>query len=603
MAEHAPRYRSFRITFLLITVFGGLTALAVGLVLVLSAWSGLSSTRSLMREQALLTLDSFTHSIRQHLAPASNLIEYLRNQVERGNLDLDDREALTLSLGGMLAAAPHLSGLIIWKPDHRGLRVGLDKAGNTVFERIDNRRNEQFRNFVEKLPLTRGIVWGPPLRAAGNTYLYAYSALMREGKLLGVATASISSTGLSSYLDQLNTEYQLTPFVIYGRDHILAHPFLLTARSRKLFDGTSPLLKLSQLEDQTLSRMVKAPRVNQGHDRFDVHNISQGGGASLVISRVTHDYGAVPWRIGIYGPRQLIAAEMSKLRHSLLIGLFLLVLAVLLAVLLARRIAAPIKAFAKAATGIGHMDLERIPPLPSSHIRELNDQASAFNQMLAGLKQFETYIPKRLVERIISEGGDRAARSKSAELTIMFTDIFGFTTLSEKLPPAETAAMLNAHFELINQCIEQSGGTLDKYIGDAAMAFWGAPEQMADHARRAALTALDIAEQLARMPQSPAWPELRVKIALHTGPVIVGNIGARTRTNYTIIGDSVNICSRIEGLSNRFDDGGPAVILMSDDTARRIGEGFAMHPVGEFHLKGRDGPVRLWRLTGRAGES
>lgn len=598
MAANLSRHSSFRITFLLITVFGGLTALAVGLVLAISAYSSLTGTRSLMRDQALMFVSSFEHSIKQHLAPAENMIRHIKTLVESEQLDLDDREALRLTLMGTLAAAPQLAGIIIWRLDLQGLKASQNKDGAVIFSHIDNSKDPGFRKLFEQQKNRTDISWGRPVRAEGQTYLYMIAPLRLNNRFLGFATASISSVELSSFLDRLKIEQNATPFVLYGDQKVLAHPFLLTQKARQLFRPETPFLTLAQTNDPVLNRLSAARRLNPPSDSFAVHEVGHGSASYLVISRLSYTYGTPPWRIGVYGPRRAWTSEMTKLRHSFVIGLLLLVVAVIMAIFLAKRIAAPIKAFAGSATQIGHMDLGRIPPLKPSRIKELNDQALAFNQMLAGLKQFETYIPKRLVERLISEGGENAAHSRSADLTIMFTDIVGFTSLSEKLPADDTAEMLNIHFELINQCIEATGGTLDKYIGDSAMAFWGAPEQLKDHARRAATTALMIAGQLESAPSDKRWPDLRIKIALHSGPTIVGNIGARTRTNYTVIGDTVNTCSRIESLTGQFDDGRRAIILLSNETARLIGEGFDMKPVGEFELRGRDQPIRLWQLTG-----
>ena len=152
--------------------------------------------------------------------------------------------------------------------------------------------------------------------------------------------------------------------------------------------------------------------------------------------------------------------------------------------------------------------------------------------------------------------------------------------------------MLNRHFEVLYQCIEAEGGTLDKYIGDAAMAFWGAPEEQPDHAMRACRAAL-----AARKAFAEIEPDQRVKIAIHTGPLIVGNIGAVARMNYTVIGDTVNTCSRIEKIAGDLDAGEPTIILISDATAAELDDGFKLKAAGDFQVKGREKPVTVYRLN------
>jgi adenylate cyclase len=197
-----------------------------------------------------------------------------------------------------------------------------------------------------------------------------------------------------------------------------------------------------------------------------------------------------------------------------------------------------------------------------------------------------------------SSAGGPSTDVREAELTVMFTDIIGFTPLSEHMPPADVATMLNRHFEMLNACIEAEGGTLDKYIGDATMAFWGAPEAVPDHAARACRTALAIAAALEKEEASGASSPVRIKIALHTGPLIVGNIGARSRMNYTVIGDTVNVCSRLESLTGEFDEGRPVTILVSGEVVAAAGDGFLFEPLGERTVKGRARPVEIWRLKG-----
>jgi len=270
------------------------------------------------------------------------------------------------------------------------------------------------------------------------------------------------------------------------------------------------------------------------------------------------------------------------------------------AIVLARRIARPIRAVSAAAGKIEHLDLDNIEPLPRSTIRELDEQAQSFNSMVNGLRWFRTYVPHQLVRRLMSAADGPATEVREAELTVMFTDISGFTPLSENLPPAEVAEMLNRHFEMLISCIEAEGGTVDKFIGDAAMAFWGAPEHVPDHAAHACRAALAIARAMEASAAEGETP-FRMKIALHTGPLIVGNIGAKARMNFTVIGDTVNVCSRIEKLCGEYAQDGTATILVSGDVVAAAGDGFRFEPIGDRQVKGRARSVEIWRLVGEAG--
>jgi adenylate cyclase len=279
----------------------------------------------------------------------------------------------------------------------------------------------------------------------------------------------------------------------------------------------------------------------------------------------------------------------------------MLVVSVAASLFLARRMARPITALSAAAEKIERLELDSIEPLQGSVIRELDEQARSFNRMVQGLRWFQAYVPRRLVQRLMDEEGRPSLDVRTADLTVMFTDVVGFTSLSEALPAEKIVSLLNEHFEIINGIIEAEDGTLDKFIGDAAMAFWGAPDPMPDHATRACRAALAIADAVTVFAEQSEGPPLRIKIGLHSGPLIVGNIGAPTRMNYTVIGDTVNVCARLETLAGGHIEDRVATVLVSDNVVEAVGNEFEFEPIGDHKVKGRDQPVSVWRLVGATG--
>ena len=252
------------------------------------------------------------------------------------------------------------------------------------------------------------------------------------------------------------------------------------------------------------------------------------------------------------------------------------------------------------ASQVGHLELASIGELPRSRIRELDDQASSFNAMLRGLQWFETYVPKRLVERLIKRGAAGHIDSTEREVTVLFTDIAGFTAASEKMSPRETEEFLNRHFALLSTCIEVEDGTIDKFIGDALMAFWGAPDDQPDHATRACRAAKAIKTAIEEdndRRRRTGLPAVRLRIGIHTDHVVVGNIGAPGRMNYTIVGDGVNTGQRLEGLGKELDDGGDVIVLVSAATAAAVDHRqIQLHQIGHFQVKGKDQPLEVFRL-------
>ena len=182
------------------------------------------------------------------------------------------------------------------------------------------------------------------------------------------------------------------------------------------------------------------------------------------------------------------------------------------------------------------------------------------------------------------ELGEDAVRSRRRNVTVMFSDIVEFTPQAEDLPEQQTAELLNHHFALLGACIDHEQGVIDKYIGDAVMAVWGGLSRMEDHADHAVRAALAIARVIGEdnaMRRAAGEAPIRVRIELHSGPVVVGNIGAPGRVNFTVVGDTVNIAQRFEQLGKEFmKDGEEIVVLASGSTlgAVRIATPWASAP-------------------------
>ena len=226
-----------------------------------------------------------------------------------------------------------------------------------------------------------------------------------------------------------------------------------------------------------------------------------------------------------------------------------------------------------------------------SHLQERRQREHA-------IQMFGRFLDPRVVRSLTDEGEIAAAQAgRSQEISILFSDIRGFTTLSEKSSPEAIVRLLNRYFDLQVQAVFLADGTLDKFIGDAIMAFWGAPMPRADHAVKAIEAALEMEQRLLQFKAElgdlgEPVEEFDVGIGIHSGPAVVGFLGSSQRLDYTAIGDTVNLASRIEGQTK-----GIARILVSDAT-RSLCEAhstaFEFIDHGEFHVKGREQPVRLY---------
>ena len=334
-------------------------------------------------------------------------------------------------------------------------------------------------------------------------------------------------------------------------------------------------------------------------DDQDSSSSWDGENTYVAITRKIAGYGDQPWTLGAYFESSQIGDEIERVMGSALLGLGAMVAAVIVAILLGKRLSRPIQAIASQATRVADFDLDGVTPLPRSRVLELDDQASAFNAMLIGLRAFSTYIPRSLVAKLVRTGEVGIAEPREAIVTVMFTDIVGFTTLSEQMDAAAAARLLNHHFAILCRAVDAHGGTVDKFLGDGMLAFFGAPDRLKGHAAAAVRAAAAIREELENDNQEAAGegrPPLRVRIGIHTGSVIVGNIGASDRVNYTIVGDTVNVSQRLQDLGKQLAPDATASIAISGETASRLDEKFETIPAGEHRLRGRGEATAVFQV-------
>lgn len=220
----------------------------------------------------------------------------------------------------------------------------------------------------------------------------------------------------------------------------------------------------------------------------------------------------------------------------------------------------------------------------------------AASEMLRNARMARYFSPS--VARSIIDASEDAQTRR--EVTVLFVDVRGFTAFSEASEPAESVAVLNEYFEELVACVFDHGGTLDKYLGDGLLAYFGAPRSSdthADDAMRCACAMLDAVDEVNARRRARGVTELRVGIGVHSGPAVVGDIGARRRREFTIIGDTVNVASRVEGLTKEF-----AVPLACSEATRTLTrEAFPWRPLGGARVRGREQAVDLWTVEREAG--
>jgi adenylate cyclase len=213
---------------------------------------------------------------------------------------------------------------------------------------------------------------------------------------------------------------------------------------------------------------------------------------------------------------------------------------------------------------------------------------------------FGTYVPPELVDQMLLAPERYTMQAASRELTVMFCDMRGFTAMSERMEPVQLQALLNDIFSRLTQAIRAHLGTIDKYMGDCVMAFWGAPVPTQQHAALAVQAALDMVaavQSLNARHRATGLPEIGIGIGLNTGPMCVGDMGSDIRRSYTVIGDAVNLGSRLEGLCKVY-----GVDIVASEATRQQASGFVWQELDRVRVKGKEDAVAIFYPLGRLGE-
>ncbi len=282
------------------------------------------------------------------------------------------------------------------------------------------------------------------------------------------------------------------------------------------------------------------------------------------------------------------------------------------AALITNRLSRPVRSLASAMRDVqqGNLNIQ-LPVSSTDEVGRLTDSFNFFVKELRSkehLKQtFGKYIDPRILEHVLAQPGAEAVASGRREMTVLFADLVGFSSLSERLTPLLMVTLLNRHFGLQALAVQEHHGVVDKFVGDSIMAFWGAPfvkpEEHAVLACRAALAQLVALDTLRReLPEITGLrrdaPAIELCIGICTGEVVVGNIGSENTRSYTVIGDTVNITARLERVNRVYG----TQILVSETTAQAAGSQFEMREIDAIFLKGKTETTRLFELMSGAGQ-
>jgi adenylate cyclase len=576
-------------------VLGGLVFLTLtGLVVTL--YTAFRNTGELLEDKSRLLLRSLTTATSLYLDAAQAQVDYIAGQIEQGVLDPDDHRRLYDILAASLAATQQVHGVLY--VDARGwMMIASREPEGGISRKLESWKADPQIAEAMAAAATRDskeAFWGPPVYAEDVGTVLNLRRPVRTDAFLGMVVAGLKIADLSEFVGRLESETGQIAFILYDRDRVLAHPALVQE-----FEGLGPnrpLPRVTEVGDPILFGIWSEGWQKRSLEIGVGHHNEFGDYQYVFLYAPLEDYADMPWLVGSYFREDDIGSQIIRAFQATVIGVVGIAVIMVAAFFLGRMLRTPITRLADAATSVQALALDRVPALPRSHLRELDDAMRAFNDMVGSLKKFELYVPRDLIRHLLARGDPASIASETREITVMFTDIVGFTSRTERLSAADTATFLNYHFALVSRCIEAEGGTIDKYIGDASMALWNAAEAQPDHATRAVRAARAIRTALDADNARQELP-VRLCIGVHSGPVVVGNIGSATRMNYTVVGDTVNTANRLESLGRELLPDATVAVLLSAATVAALPEELAVVSLGHHALRGRDAPTEVFTLA------
>lgn len=601
-----------RLRTLLSLVLAGLLLITAGFI----GWLSYSSSHLTIRldteQEFALANGSAAREITYYLNdPANRLLDELSLRAGRGMLNLKDDHALGLNLAERLrvnrnlawisysdAVTGHFVG--VWRNADNNIIVNIATPGKgeadeemvapdgkeTPYHRsrpkdYDPRQRDWFKNAI----LANGTVWSEPYMFVDGVEGITASRAWRasdSGTPVGVFTVDFYLNDLKGLLNNVAQN-------IRGGFSVILEP-----------DGKV----ISSSDDPNAASVAAAlgdwvranPQFKNINGHSSSHLVPIKVGSVLYLAALEHVEAPSGLKCIVAGmvPEELIFSHINRaLRRMTLVGLGGLVLAVMAGSFMAYRVSGPLHALSDDLEKVGQFQLAP-EKIPRSVVHEVNQLRDSANRMKSGLRSFIKYVPDDLVRQLLSSGKEAVLGGEIRRLTVFFSDIEGFAAHSEQVTPKALVHELGGYFEILSRRLRQHSGTIDKFIGDGLLCFFNAPEIVAHHENLACRATLIGLQELAMRQQAGQMVAFRTRVGLHCGDVLVGNIGTPERFAYTVLGDVVNVASRLENLNKVYG----TQVLASRDVRENAGSDFEWRYLDRVSVAGRKGSLDIYELMG-----
>ena len=605
--------RRYSVLTVLLAGFSVTSVLGVGIALYVGLGAAFQNTRNLGVMLSDLDLTSVQRTMRERMDSVGERSRWVADQVAQGTLDPSDQYGWDNTMRALAASRMEVMayGLISGDREFIGYRPKdmseirrILPADDMIFSELAQIRGPGInRSSFPK--------WDPFFN---QTVLADWIPLFFEGHYVGTFIQYLSLSNLSNSLIRGREDLPGVPFVLVAGNRVMAHPRLSEWGNNiasRLINGADiarspiPLPTINDIGDPVLANIGKSRAIkisddasNTASKNLNLSELNLNGRYSLIVTKQILDRPFSPIVLGIHFEEEVFDDEWNRLILASILGGGVLLLSIIVAIIISRHFTRPIRRFAAAARAFEQdgIDHQTFSDLQGSRIREYDDAIRSFNHMIRAVHDreritslFGKFLPASIARKLLASGTDSGVLPpQQCEATVLFVDIEAFTSLCETLDPQQIVSMLNAYFDCTTNIIEEHGGIITQFQGDAILAVFNAFDELNDHADATLDSAIAI--QHAVNTRQFDGLSLRCRCGVNTGRMIAGNVGASARLSFTVHGDAVNTASRLERENKVLG----TRILLSDSTHDQLSDPERVVKAGTIQLRGRHSETVLY---------
>ena len=601
----------FTLRFSMLSIFLTLFVVTMITIITITSIRFFLSMQTISKQQMSQVTALVNKELSTVINPAESSSKLSIKMIENNIIDMQNNKELISYTIRLLASIPN-AAMVYWGDEKGNFVIARLEKDNTISSEIINRnvtpatsthiyRDENSK--IIKTTKTENVIYDPRARpwyraandAKKTTWSNAYVFFSGENKVLGITSASpvydnskklagvfgidMRLDSISKFLAHQKISKNGVAFIVDNQGYLIAHPKLIAHQQEQEKARITPLKNLNiPWQTEAYNKFTAA---KNGFFRYRWNHK-----AYMASFQIIPNFKEQQWYISVVIPEDDFVGELKRSSQmNIIIGLIILLVGSILITGFSKTVSKSLKKLVVETHKIKNFNLTEGEKI-DSHIKEISQLYSGIVSMRKGLRSFKKYVPADLVRVLISKGESARLGGSKKEITILFTDIKDFTSLSESLQPEYLMQHLCRYFDQLSLIIKHNHGTIDKYIGDSIMAFWGSPSADKHHPLHACRAAYEIINALDKLNEK--WrkrnkPIMPTRIGIHSGEAIVGNLGSSSRLNYTAIGDTINVGSRLESINTVYG----TKIIVSQATKDLVDEYFIFRPLDCIAVKGK----------------